>query len=182
MFRKQLIVDYGLLQKEYGFYADVDFWMELLHNHDAYHCADPLILCPQKSVQPQQFRNDIIKVNMDLVCMHLKHRKKAFRKVSLTFAKEMAIFYAFALYHTSYTLLLVTKNFSFKYFMESRKLLMRQSFLLTPWAILLALYPFSKMILWSYQVVKQKPSFEPEFIAADGNTVDTSLRGNVRPT
>ena len=148
MVRKSLILEYGLMKKEFGFYADVDLWMELLHTHDAYYCAEPLILCPAKSVQPQQFSNDLIKFNMFMLAMHLKHRKKAFAGNLATLTKELAIFHAFALYHTSYSLLLVTKNFSFNYFVQASKHLIRYPYMIVTWALMLVCYPILRMILW----------------------------------
>jgi len=156
MVRKNLIMEYGLIKNEFGFYADVDLWMELLHKHDAYYCADAIIFCPQKSVQPNEFKDDIIKFNMYMVSMHLKHRKKAFSSSLPALAKEMVIGYSFALYHTTYSLLLVIKNYTFKYFITSAKHLVRQPVLFLPWAILLFLYPVGRVTLRTLAILIKK--------------------------
>jgi glycosyltransferase involved in cell wall biosynthesis len=149
MVRKELVLEYGLMKKEFGFYSDVDLWMELLQNHNAYHCADPLILCPKKSVQPQQFSNDLMKFNMFMLAMHRKHRIKAYKGNLLPLLREMTIFHAFALYHTTYSLLLVIKNFPFKYFLRSAGRIWRYPAIVLVWSLLLVTYPFVKSVLWT---------------------------------
>jgi len=58
MVRKHLLHDRGYFKKKYGFYADVDFWMEILHTHDAYFCEDTLITGPMKELQPRLFEDN----------------------------------------------------------------------------------------------------------------------------
>jgi len=156
MFRKDLVVKYGYMKKEYGFYADVDLWMELLHDHDAYYCADTLMSGPVKALQPQLFENDIIKFNVYILSMHLKHRTKAFKAHAGQLTRELAIFYVHAMFHISYCLLLVVKNFTFHYFMQSRKYLQRHAFLLFPWGIFLFLYPILRLLSFSFKWAKDR--------------------------
>jgi len=154
MVRKELIVKYGFLKKEYGFYADVDLWMELLHDHDAYYCRDVLIKCPAKSFQPQLFKADIVKFNVFLFSMHLKHRKKAFVNDSSVMSKELGIFYVHTLFQTCYFLLLVVKNYRFTYLITSGTRLMKYPWLLFPWASFVVAYPIFKLTLMTYQWTK----------------------------
>ena len=76
MVRKSLVLEYGLMKKEFGFYSDVDLWMELLHKHDAYHCADALDWS-SKSCSPGVFKR--LANSHVHAAMHRKPRKKAFR-------------------------------------------------------------------------------------------------------
>ncbi|MBK8196445.1 MAG: glycosyltransferase family 2 protein [Lewinellaceae bacterium] len=43
MIRKDVLNEIGYFDKRFGFYADVDFWMRLLHRYDAYYCRSILI-------------------------------------------------------------------------------------------------------------------------------------------
>jgi len=126
MVRKSIVEAYGYLKPEYSFYADVDLWMEILHTKDAYYCADPLIKTPLKAYQPQEFSDDIVRFNMLLLDMHIKHRVKEFRNQPARLAFEILRYYSHVFLKMFYILLLVTKNFSFDYFIESRKTLRRR--------------------------------------------------------
>jgi glycosyltransferase involved in cell wall biosynthesis len=158
MVRKELVIENGLLKSKYGFYADVDLWMQLLHTHDAYYCADTLITGPAKTLQPRLFDDHLVKTFNYMFIMQLNHRRKAFAKQPLRLAAELLLFYAQAFMNLNYKLLLLVKNFSFHSFMDARKLL-KQSFLFViPWLTILFLYPILYPFLKLFQVLKKSQS------------------------
>ena len=155
MVKKKLLEQKGFFKKRYGFYADVDFWMEVLQTHDAYFCADILITGPAKEIQPRLFDDNPIRYFIYMFYMHLHHRKKAFRGQALRLTKEMAIFWVQAFFGFNFWLLAIVKNFSFMYFIALRRLLKSNILFLTSWTIILVLYPLLYPFLKFYSVVKR---------------------------
>ena len=144
----------GCREKRYGFYADVDMWMQLLHSHDAYYCADTLITGPLKTIQPRLFDDNLIRTFLYMFSMQLVHRKKAFRHNPLVLVKELIICWLQAFVNLNYRLLLLVKNFSFMSFMNAANLLKRSTIFLIPWVIILILYPLLYPFLQLFKVVK----------------------------
>lgn len=155
MIRKDLLEGYGFFKKRYGFYADVDLWMQLLHSHDAYYCAEPLMTGPTQAVQPHLFDDNLIKTFLLLFTMQLEHRTKAFKNKPLLLIKELAICWAQATCNFTYKLLLLVKNFSFQSFMNSAKYLKRRALFFLPWLVVLILYPLLYPFLRLFDSVKK---------------------------
>jgi glycosyltransferase involved in cell wall biosynthesis len=164
MIKKELLEDYGFLKKRYSFYADVDLWMHILHTHDAYFCAEPLITAPMTTVQPHLFDDNLVKTFLYLFTMQLDHRTKAFKNKPMSLIKELAICWTQGFVNLNYKLLLLVKNFSFQSFIHSAKHLKRSALFLFPWIVVLILYPllypflrlfnFAKKMLRSPQVLQ----------------------------
>ncbi len=154
MVRKKLIEENGYLRKRYGFYADVDFWMQLLHKHDAYYCADTLITGPAKTIQPRLFDDNLVKTFLYMFSMQLAHRKKAFKGQPLVLTKELIICWVQAFININYRLLLLVKNFSFYSFINASKLLKKSAVFLIPWFVILIFYPLLYPFLRLFTVVK----------------------------
>jgi glycosyltransferase involved in cell wall biosynthesis len=140
MVKKQLVEEYDFLKEEYGFYADVDLWMKLLHSHDAYYCSDVLITGPSKKIQPRLFDDNLAQVFLKLFNMQLKHRKQTFNNQPLKLIPELSIFGLQTFINLSYCLLLIVKNFSFKTYIDAAGILKQKRFLI-PWLIILFSYP-----------------------------------------
>ena len=155
MVKKKLIEKNGFLKKRYGFYADVDLWMELLHSKDAYYCADTLISGPDKSLQPRLFDDDLIKEFLYMFRMQLAHRKKAFKNKPWDLFKELSICWSQALISLNFRLLLLVKNFSFKSFVKASKLLKKTFIFLASWVVILILYPLLYPLLKTFKFIKQ---------------------------
>jgi glycosyltransferase involved in cell wall biosynthesis len=155
MVRKQLLEEKGFFKKRYGFYADVDFWMEVLQTHDAYFCADVLITGPAKEIQPRLFDDNPIRYFIYMFYMHLHHRKKAFKGQPIRLAKEIALFWVQAFFGFNFWLLAIVKNFSFMYFVALRRLLKWNILFLTSWTIILVLYPLLYPFLKLYSGLKR---------------------------
>jgi glycosyltransferase involved in cell wall biosynthesis len=156
MVRKDLITKYGMLKKEYGFYADVDLWMEILHTKNAYYCSETLITGPTKEIQPQLFQNDILKVFMYLYSMHLKHRRQEFSGNIFSMIAEIGRFYTYTLMNLCYTLLLVVKNFPFKYFINAPAKFRGNPLMLLVWLGFAVTYPVTKPALTLFQLAKKQ--------------------------
>ena len=155
MVRKSLMEEKGFFKKRYGFYADVDFWMEVLQTHDAYFCEDILITGPEKEIQPRLFDDNPIRYFIYMFYMHLTHRRKAFRKQPILLIREMTIFWAQAFLGFNFWLLAIVKNFSFMYFIELRRLLKWNFMFLASWTIVLILYPLLYPFLKLYNFTKR---------------------------
>src|SRR5688572_4821188 len=155
MVKKKLIEESGFLKKRYGFYADVDLWMELLHTNDAYYCADTLITGPNKTLQPRLFDDHLIKEFLYLFRMQLAHRKKAFKNQPLAVFRELAICWSQALISLNFRLLLLVKNFSFMSFVKASRLLKQSFVFLASWVVILILYPLLYPILKLFKFIKQ---------------------------
>jgi len=153
MVRKRLVEDYGLLKGEYGFYADVDLWMALLHSHDGYYCSDLLITGPLKEIQPRLFDDNQIRVFLKLFNMHLKQRRQTFKNQPIELFSELSIFGMQAFFNLSYCLLLVVKHFSFKTYIGTAGLL-KQNIFLIPWVIILLGYPIFYTSLKTFEMFK----------------------------
>jgi glycosyltransferase involved in cell wall biosynthesis len=155
MVKKELLEEKGFFKKRYGFYADVDFWMEILQTHNAYFCEDILITGPVKEVQPRLFDDNPIRYFIYMFYMQLHHRKKAFRSQPLRLAREMVIFWVQAFFGFNFWLLAIVKNFSFMYFVAIRRLLRWNILFLTSWTIVLVLYPLIYPFLKVYNFAKR---------------------------
>ncbi|MEO5979477.1 MAG: glycosyltransferase family 2 protein [Chryseolinea sp.] len=147
MVRRSLVERYGYLKPEYGFYADVDLWIEILHTHDAYYCTDALYTGPSKSIMPQQFEMNLVEVFMYLYEMHFVHRKRTFRGNPRRSSFKMAYFYVSSCFYLTYYLLLTIKNFPLSRFFEAPKKLKKHWFLLIPWFITGIFYPVLRPLL-----------------------------------
>ncbi len=154
MVKKHLLEEKGYFKKKYGFYADVDFWMEVLHTHDAYFCADTLITGPQKEIQPRLFEDNPIRYFMYMFAMQMVHRKKAYRTKPIILVKELFIFWVQAFISLNFWLLIIVKNFSFRYFLALVKLLKGNFVFLMSWTIILVLYPLLYPFLKLYNTLK----------------------------
>lgn len=154
MVRKSLIENYGYFHEEFGFYADVDVWMELLHHYDAYYCSDILITGPLKSIEPNQFNTNLVKVFLYLFRMHSDHRKKSFGNDRWILTREMIRFELYLGFHLIYSLLLIVKNAPFRVLIDVQKRLREYpKFRLISISVLLA-YPFLKLVLSLFDIVK----------------------------
>jgi len=156
MVKRSLFDDHGFFKKKYGFYADVDFWMQLLHSHDAYYCADTLILGPLKSIQPRLFEDNQIRAFLYLFDMHLAHRKKTYENQSLKMAVELVVFWMQTFLNLTYVLMLVVKNSSFKSFIEGPVILKQRFVLLMPWLMMFLMYPLVYPVLKFFTYAKNQ--------------------------
>jgi len=155
MVKKELVEQMGLLNSRFGFYADVDLWMELLHSHDAYCCLDTLITTPTKDIQPRLFDDNLINFFLLMFSMHLKHRKKAYAGQPVKLGIEMTILWIQSLFNVTYRLLLVVKNFSLGSFLDAGTRLKRNALFLIPWTVIFLLYPVLYPILKLFTIIKQ---------------------------
>jgi glycosyltransferase involved in cell wall biosynthesis len=155
MVKKELLEEKGYFKRRYGFYADVDFWMEVLQSHDAYFCEDTLITGPAKELQPRLFDDNPIRYFVYMFYMHLYHRKKAYRGQPLKLMRELAIFWVQSFFGFNFWLLAIVKNFSFTYFVALRRLLKGNALFVTSWAIVLVLYPLLYPFLKLYNFFKR---------------------------
>ena len=162
MVRKSLLTERGLLHDEYGFYADVDLWMDLLHNHDAYYCADTLITGPTKELQPRLFEDNLIIHFLMMYSMQLKHRKKAFPSKPLRLAYELVVLWIQSFFNLIYCLLLIIKNHSFRSFSHTATLLRHRPAFLIPWTLTLIFYPILFALLKIFSWLKSgQPQLRP---------------------
>jgi hypothetical protein len=153
MVRKSVIAERGLLHHDFGFYADVDMWMDLLHTHDAYYCADTLITGPTKEFQPRAFEDFMIDHFLLMINMHLKHRTKAFRNKPLRLFYERIILWGQSSLYLFYCILLVIKNHSSEFMRIPRMLGTRPTYLLI-WASTFIFYPVLYPVLKLFAFVK----------------------------
>jgi len=160
MIKKDLVAERGLLKKRYGFYADVDLWMELLQTHDAYYCSDILITGPEKTIQPHLFDDNLIKEFSYLYRMQKEHRIKAYRNRPVRLAKEFVILWIQSLLCLNYRLLLLIKNFSFGAFIKAAGSLKNNLSFIASWATMLVFYPVLFPILKLFKLLK-KGVFQP---------------------
>jgi glycosyltransferase involved in cell wall biosynthesis len=154
MVRKSLLTQRGFLHADFGFYADVDLWMDLLHDHDAYYCADTLIVCPTKKIQPRLFEDNRISYFLLMFNMQFKHRKKAFRHNALRLSYEMIILWVQSFFSLSYWLLCVIKNQSFRSYFRVSRLLRNNPMFFTQWTIGLIFYPVLYPLLKVFTLAK----------------------------
>jgi len=155
MVKKDLVTQLGLLNDKYGFYADVDLWMELLHSHDAYYCSDTLITGPTKEIQPRLFDDNLINYFLHMFTMQLKHRKKAYAGQPVMLGFELIVLWIQSLFNITYCLLLVVKNFSLRSFLDAASRLKRTVLFLIPWMVIFLLYPLLYPLLKVFTFFKQ---------------------------
>jgi len=171
MVRKSLLLERGLLHDDFGFYADVDLWMDLLHNHDAYYCADTLISGPTKDIQPRLFEDNVIDYFLMMFNMQLKHRKRAFRENRLRLYFELVIFALQSSLKLFYCLLLIIKNEPVRSFFNSVAMIKHKLVFLIPLAVTTILYPILFPLLRTYNLVKR---ISPQLRFAKNETRDKS--------
>ena len=154
MVRKSLLEERGYLDPKYGFYADVDLWMDILHTHDAYYCAEVLIKGPTKNIQPRLFKDWIIDHFLLMVDMQQKHRKKEFQNKPVTLYRELLLLKVQSVFFLTYCLLLVVKNHTFTMYVETGRVLRHDLLLLIPWITILIGYPLLYPTVRLFTVVK----------------------------
>ncbi|HMG93488.1 MAG TPA: glycosyltransferase family 2 protein [Chryseolinea sp.] len=162
MVKKSLLEERGYLSKEYGFYSDVDLWMDILHRHDAYYCADTLITGPTKDLQPRLFDDHLINHFLLMFSMQLKHRKKEFHNRPIALCRELILLMFQSLFFLTYCLLLIVKNYSLRSYTDAGKLLRHNLFLLIPWTIILVFYPILYPVLRLFTGVKTLVAYKRE--------------------
>lgn len=147
MIRKSCLEEYGYLKEEYGFYADVDLWMGLLQNYNAYYIDETLIHCPTKDIQPHQFDDRLMKVFFLLKRMNLKQRLITYKNSKIELFKELFIFKSLSIYGYTYNLLTLIKNFDFNSYSDAGKItLINHSLLILIWLILFPLKLFVSIL------------------------------------
>ena len=144
MGRKTLFEQAGLFNAEYGFYGDVDMWMTLLHDWDAFYLDQPVI---KSYVETHQFDDNMWKISPMMQSVFLKHRKIEFvNDGKWKQFYELFIHYWYCYYVNFYNLLITYKHQNFKGFMLAKKVLATDTVLLLPfWLILLIFWNFSKL-------------------------------------
>ena len=154
MVKKSLLEERGYLSKDYGFYSDVDLWMDILHSHDAYYCADTLITGPTKDLQPRLFEDHLINHFRLMFKMQLNHRKKEFQNRPIALSRELILLMVQAFFYLSYCLLLIVKNHSLSTYIYAGKLLRHNLLLLIPWTIIFIFYPLLYPVLRLFTIIK----------------------------
>lgn len=154
MIRKSVLAERGLLHHDFGFYADVDLWMDLLHTHDAYYCADTLLTGPSKTLLPRLFEDNLIDAFVLKINMHLKHRKKAFRNKPMRLFYERIVLLGQSSLFFFYSLLLVIKNHSFGSFIRVPRMLGTRVVFQLIWVVIFVFYPVLYPVLKLFNIVK----------------------------
>ncbi len=154
MVKKSLLEERGYLYDEYGFYSDVDLWMDILHEHDAYYCAETLITGPTKNIQPRLFEDHLINHFLLMFNMQVKHRKKEFHNRPIALSLELMLLMIQSFINLMYCLLLLVKNQSFLTYIGAGRLLRHNLFLLIPWVAVLAVYPIVYSVLKLFTTIK----------------------------
>lgn len=98
MFRSEFAQSTGGFDYRYGFYSDVDFWMNILQNNDAYYCNESLIRYPSKEEQPRVFDDRQVKTLLNLHKMFLKHRIIFYRKKPIALVRAIAVHYGYLIF------------------------------------------------------------------------------------
>jgi glycosyltransferase involved in cell wall biosynthesis len=137
MTRKSLVDELSLFKHEYNFYSDVDAWMTLLHEWDAYYIDIPLI----KSYyhQTHQFDDNGWRVGSMMQKMFLKHRYLEFTNESLfTRLYETFLHYFYCYRSNLYRLMLLFKHKDYKNLNVAKDFIVHDTILLFPVWILIA--------------------------------------------
>ncbi|WP_298920622.1 glycosyltransferase family 2 protein [uncultured Nostoc sp.] len=139
--RKSLFEKLGMFNSIYGFYADVDMWMSLLHDWDAFYVAKPVV---RSYIETRQFDDNTWKISSMIKEMHLKHREiEFFQSGWLRLTIERLIYYVYSYIVNIYYLLLNYKHKDLNNLVLARNFLKKDTFFLLPfWLILIVLYPF----------------------------------------
>ena len=154
MGRKSLFKEAGMFNSAYGFYADVDMWMSLLHKWDAFYVSKPVIL---SYIETRQFDDNMWKISSMIKEMHTKHRKIEFSESSwLRQVTEQSIYYFYSYKLSAYHLLLNFKKHDLKNLLLSKNFIQKDTFfLMSLWLILIILYPFFWIISFPNHIVKK---------------------------
>jgi glycosyltransferase involved in cell wall biosynthesis len=143
MFRSEFAKESGGFSSEYGFYADVDFWMNILHQNKVFYCNDSLIRTPSKEVQPRVFDDRQIKTLLNLHKVFLKHRMIFCQNKPVALLKELLVHYAFLIFRFMLILRYLAENGDYRGLPRNfAPLLAERSFLLllTPFWCVFRLY------------------------------------------
>lgn len=146
MVRKSLILKNGFFKYKYGFYSDVDMWMTILHDYNAFYYKQTLITGPAKIFQPRLFNDNSLVVFFYMYDMHYQHRIIEFRNKVILFS-ELTRFYFYSLLGFFYCLVLIVKNGTYQMFFDGASLIFRKRlFFILPWLIVLIFSPFIKLL------------------------------------
>jgi len=140
--RKSLFKKMGMFDPVYGFYSDVDMWMSLLHDWDAFYVAKSVV---RSYIETRQFDDNSWKIGSMIKQMHIKHREIEFSQSGwFRLNIERLIYYIYSHTVNIYYLLLSYKHRDFGNLVFSRNYLVKDTpILILFWFILLALYPFT---------------------------------------
>ena len=152
-----------MFNSAYGFYADVDMWMSLLHKWDAFYVSKPVIL---SYIETRQFDDNMWKISSMIKEMHTKHRKIEFSESSwLRQVTEQSIYYFYSYKLSAYHLLLNFKKHDLKNLLLSKNFIQKDTFfLMSLWLILIILYPFFWIISFPNHIVKKYDKKWKEYI------------------
>ncbi len=114
MVRREALAD-GLLDATFGFYADVDFWMRLLHKWDAGYVPQPLVRVLRREAQPQQFNYGVWELSEIMHSMFGRHREVEFGNDSLMRRTyEMLLHQLYTVLDDCYRMLLLYRRGDFE--------------------------------------------------------------------
>ena len=159
MVRKKFIIEFNYLDKNFGFYADVDLWMTILRKYDAYYCPNYLIHCPDKSIVPNLFDSRLIRSSFVLMDIHYKQRRVFFRGSSY-FLFHMGYFYLQCIQNFVHINLIIQKNFGMREILFAGYHTFRNKLYFFPlWVSLLPfklLFNISTVIQYPYSINNEK--------------------------
>jgi len=159
MVKKSVLESMNYLDKNFGFYADVDLWLNILQNHDAYYCHEHLIHCPSKEMVPNLFDNRLIKSSFILMDIHYKHRTR-FYKNKLTYLMRILFFYFQCIMNNIHINLIIQKNKNLETLLNvGVYTLSHKIFLLPIWILLLPL-KICFLIMNSIKILQLKLTHE----------------------
>lgn len=121
MVRKSALENAGNPDARFGFYADVDLWMRLLHQYDAYYCKNILINRPEKTAVPRLFEDSMVRTYFLMRKMHFENRIRHFKKSPLRLALEMPRFAWYSWKNILYILLIHIKNHNLSGYLNLQK-------------------------------------------------------------
>ncbi len=167
MIKKKIVEENGYFKLKYGFYADVDMWMSVLHRYHVFYYEETLITGPLKSIQPRLFKNTVIMTFIYMYEMHLCHIKIEYKK-STALIFELIRFRFISLVSLTYFLLIFCKNQNFMAYFEAGKLLAKkQLYFILPWIMVFILSPFIKI----YKLYQTEFHFRPRPTGSSGRAM-----------
>jgi glycosyltransferase involved in cell wall biosynthesis len=130
MVRKSLLEKNNYFNPDYGFYADVDMWMTLLHDWDAFYVDQPLIKSYQEA---HQFDDNMWRIGSMMQEVFFKHRELEFQQSSqIRKSLEILLHYIFCYMVNLYKLTLLLKHRDVKFTKTARKYIVKDTPLLLP--------------------------------------------------
>ena len=110
MASRSALMELGLFDAQYGFYADVDMWLRLAERGHVAYVSKPLIQLASRSTWPRQFTVTLREERRLVRSIILRSRVRVYRRRPVLLASQLLLHFLFCLLDDSYISVLALRR------------------------------------------------------------------------